>query len=242
MKPPSRWIEDEAAPNLLRRDLEAAGRPPEGFDLDRAVRRFEAALVLLPAVSAVTVTSAASAAKLAPWVIAVMTAGGLGTGAYLLAADSPPKPVASVQRPAMTPPLRLSSAPSPAADVPVPALAPSVSPKPRPPRAAVPKRIPVMRPAAPKEEVLDGLVRREVAHLGRTRAMLERDPSSALRLAEEGHASFEQGILREEREALALFALARLGRTDELKDRGERYLTHYPRGPFAERVRSLLHP
>ena len=74
------------------------------------------------------------------------------------------------------------------------------------------------RPRPPRRAVdLDAALRRETAHLAETRRLSVRDPKAALTLAERGHREFVGGMFREEREAIAIFALEELGR-----DRGAR--------------------
>ena len=76
----------------------------------------------------------------------------------------------------------------------------------------------------------------EVAHLARVRAA-SGDPARALALAEEGHRLFPTGIFSQEREAIAIGAVAALGRRAEARARGEAFLARHPNSVFAERVR-----
>jgi hypothetical protein len=86
----------------------------------------------------------------------------------------------------------------------------------------------------------DDSVRREIEHLGRVRRKVGADPARALQLAKEGDREFVDGLLREERAALAIEALVKLGRDDEARKRAGRYLARFPKGPSSERVRSLV--
>ncbi len=77
----------------------------------------------------------------------------------------------------------------------------------------------------------------ETRHLAALRRLAERDPEVAITFAAEGDRRFPRGILGEEREAIAIACLARLGRTDEANRRAVRFLQNYPESPFAPSVR-----
>ncbi len=83
-------------------------------------------------------------------------------------------------------------------------------------------------------------VQREFAQLARVRAALEHGASAALALADAGNREFPHGMLAEERDALAIRALARLGRIAELHRRGAIYLQRFPRGIHTAEVRQAL--
>ena len=51
---------------------------------------------------------------------------------------------------------------------------------------------------------------------------------------------FDEGLLREERERMAIETLASLGRDEPARRRAQAFLTRYPSSPHAERVRSIL--
>jgi hypothetical protein len=104
---------------------------------------------------------------------------------------------------------------------------------------ATPSVRPVRRkPAPPSEDPAHA----ELAHAARLRALEAVDPSAALREAAEGDRLFARGVLGEEREAIAIGALAKLGRTQEVRERAARYLAAHPTGPLAEEVRQLAGP
>lgn len=92
---------------------------------------------------------------------------------------------------------------------------------------------------APAPSAADRLAE-EVAHLGELRRTLSADPARALTLADQGHARFADGALRQEREALALSALEKLGRRDALHQRGEAFLKRYPQSSFTPQVKRML--
>ena len=76
--------------------------------------------------------------------------------------------------------------------------------------------------------------------MAQLRRALRSDPARALALANAGQQEFRRGQLVEEREAIAVLALARLGRRAELDRRGARFLRRYPRSAFAERIERQL--
>jgi hypothetical protein len=77
-------------------------------------------------------------------------------------------------------------------------------------------------------------------NLARARHVLATDPASALALAEAGQREFSDGLFGEEREAIEVLALARLGRHREAAARGRRFLARHPRGPLSEQVRAAI--
>jgi hypothetical protein len=85
----------------------------------------------------------------------------------------------------------------------------------------------------------DDALRREVAAMARLRALAATDPSAAVRLSRQIAGEFPDGMLGEERDALAVVALARAGRGDEARASAARYVRRYPRGPHLARVRAV---
>lgn len=83
-------------------------------------------------------------------------------------------------------------------------------------------------------------VRREFAQLARVRAAVARDLDEALALAAAGNREFPRGMLREERDALAIRALARLGRHGALQRAATAYLRRFPHGIHSAEVRQEL--
>jgi hypothetical protein len=93
------------------------------------------------------------------------------------------------------------------------------------PKAAAPTRDPLVE---------------ETEHMARMRAIGDSDPAQAFALAEEGQRRFPSGLFAQEREAVAIGALAHLGRAAEARARAKVFLASYPRSSFAERIRKLL--
>lgn len=78
----------------------------------------------------------------------------------------------------------------------------------------------------------------EMAHLAELRALAGSDPARALALADEGHARFPKGTFGQEREAIAISALARLGRTEQAQQRARAFLARHPESPFSESIQN----
>jgi hypothetical protein len=94
--------------------------------------------------------------------------------------------------------------------------------------------------ADPSAEAATAELFREAKLVARARGSLDRDAADALRLTERAAAEFPRGQLVEEREALAIRALTRLGRTSEAQKRGSAFLRLYGDGAHAEAVRRAL--
>lgn len=101
--------------------------------------------------------------------------------------------------------------------------------------------VPSGHPAQPRRSADDdGRVMAEVQQVAQLRSLAESNPAAALALADEGNRMFVGGALRQEREAIAVASIVRLGRLAEARKRAQSFLADYPRGPFATRVRSLV--
>ena len=107
----------------------------------------------------------------------------------------------------------------------------------RPP--SPPQPVPASEASVPAAGAGD--VRREIAQLAEVRRAFEDGEfAAALTLADAGNRRFSGGLLYEEREAIAVRALAELGRPADARKRGERYLARFPSGPHAARVRKAI--
>jgi hypothetical protein len=84
----------------------------------------------------------------------------------------------------------------------------------------------------------------EIAVLHRARALLETDPGTALSLARQHAARHPDSTFREEREALVVEALLRLGSLGQARARFEAFEQAYPRSPYRRRLlaRGLAEP
>jgi outer membrane protein assembly factor BamD (BamD/ComL family) len=74
----------------------------------------------------------------------------------------------------------------------------------------------------------------------RIRALLERDPTAAYRLAQRSEREFPGGVLSEERQALQVVALAKSGATEDARRKAVRFFARYPESPMRELVESAL--
>jgi hypothetical protein len=116
--------------------------------------------------------------------------------------------------------------------------APAAAPTPRVAQA----RVALTHGAAPVKANLDDAMRREIAQLAQIKAALDTDPARAYRLAQAGNREFGRGMLRQEREALAVLSLSQLGRRTEAAARARVFLARYPQSPLRESIERLLHP
>jgi hypothetical protein len=243
---PKRLLVDPDTNDAVRQDLERAlAAPPPPYDVSKGLTR----LLAVTAPAAAAGLGAGAVAKGAKWALALKW--GLGGSAVLATAVvattvivSPAVPDAPVSAPA-APTARVapSAAPAPVSpvDPPVPEVsAPVVEVLPSPSASSSGSIRTRARTQSSDPTSADNRVAREVALLGRARSALSSNPAQALALAEEGHRDFPRGVLREERESIAVLALVRLGRDTEAKARGAAFLERYPHGPFSEKVRSAL--
>jgi hypothetical protein len=77
----------------------------------------------------------------------------------------------------------------------------------------------------------------EIDNFVRARALSASEPGRSLELVELGNQRFARGLLYEEREALAIDCLLRLGRKQEARVRGDTFLRDHSESPLAEKVR-----
>jgi hypothetical protein len=82
----------------------------------------------------------------------------------------------------------------------------------------------------------------EGALLLRARHELASDPSAALGLTQDHARRFPSGTLVQEREVLAIEALARLGRSAEARHRLDDFRARFPQSPHIARLASLIGP
>jgi hypothetical protein len=157
--------------------------------------------------------------------VVVALAGGVVGGAHVLRRAAPASETVSPASP--TAPV------APAAPEPLPAVVrPSRSP-------ALPAR---ESPPAPRSSPGSRLAEEGRVVLDARRALREGDAASALRRLEAARAAFAGGALVQEREALAIEALARLGRRDAAAARARAFLRAYPGSPHAAAVAKLATP
>jgi len=114
----------------------------------------------------------------------------------------------------------------------------SSAPTPSPAADAIDAELARIRARAERagEGDADAALRREIADLGRIKALLESDPAQAYRLAQAGHRQHRRGMLRHEREGLAVLALWNLDRHSEAEARTRAFLARYPNSPLRAEV------
>jgi hypothetical protein len=123
---------------------------------------------------------------------------------------------------------------------------PAESPAPAPERAA--PKAPSKTPGA-TSDTSSALSRApaaappsETSLLRDARLALNGDPAGALALTEQHRREYPNGGLAQEREVIAITALARLGRTSEARSRAERFRSSYPTSPYIDRVDRAVPP
>jgi hypothetical protein len=79
----------------------------------------------------------------------------------------------------------------------------------------------------------------ELALLQRAHDLVRTDPARALRLTEEDARRFGSGPLTQEREVIAIEALAELNRTDEALARSAQFLQQFPSSLHRRRIEAL---
>lgn len=151
-------------------------------------------------------------------------AGWLSFGPAEGAAPPPSTPVAlPAERPAEVPP-------SPPVSVAAPALPPPNEPAPKlealPAAKPLASTAPARRPEPPSEVEL----------VGKARSALRGDPALALVITEEHRKAYPRGSLAEEREVLAIEALAALGRRGAARARAAAFEAASPRSAYAARI------
>ena len=97
--------------------------------------------------------------------------------------------------------------------------------------AAAPEETAPPAPATPREP--------EVDFLRRAQAALASSPSEALKMADDYPSVYPRGILAQEREVIAIDALARLGRRREAALRAEAFRSAFPRSAHLSRLAAL---
>lgn len=175
-----------------------------------------------------------------------LTAGMLAKGAAVVVLGAAAAVYVGTRTPGNAPPA--PAAPPPAARVPA-EPAPPAAPPPVPEVSPVPTAPEVeATPAAPlphrRLRAPDPAVRASEAEmLGEAQAALATDPGRALALTDAHRRQFPHAVLGQEREVIAIEALARLGRKAEAKARAERFLAAHPSSAHRSKIESIIgHP
>jgi hypothetical protein len=243
-----RWTEDGSdAPTELQQWLRAsrasAAAPDEIAELAQSLAQRlgpEAGLAAASRAPAVAGKAWLASGRWAAWLAA--GAGSVAVVWYLASEPSRSAPAASAARaPAIVAP---SAAVLPVAELPAPpvsersevAAAPELaSPSLAPPGPAAPARARAPRAAAASNARARP---QEAALLERAQSALATRPARALALTREHRRLFADGALVEEREAIAVEALRRLGREQEASQRAAVFAAQYPNSVHRSRVQA----
>jgi hypothetical protein len=221
------------ASDRLRRLIED-GRADVGTDAD--IQKLEAALVPMlwpggagPAGSGTaSAAGAKGAAALAPKVAAAVALALAGASTLWLAASHGPPPAMHPAPSAATETLHPAvEAPAPPAPARALAPAPTIESQDLPSASGSAHR-----------RALDSVSEADL--LGQAQAVLASDPGRALALAEQHSRRFPHGVLTQEREVIAVEALARLGRRAEAAARAERFLQAFPTSAHRSKIESII--
>lgn len=225
---PPRLVDDPSAAASLREDLRSAIEHPPQIPLPAE----------LPAPSSA-----------APFPLGLVAVGVLAVAVLALllwpAADDPggastpaaPAPTEAVAPEAVAPE---AVAPEPL-DADRPAAAPDAgalvaeASDPTPPEPpVVVERADRSQRAEPPPTVAD-----EVAHMAELRRIARAEPARALAMAREGERRFRGGLFSEERQAIVVLSLDRLGRARAARRHAERFLRRYPNSTLAGVIRPI---
>ena len=257
---PIRLLDSPDMAASLRADLAQAGNVAvTGLDKTAGLSALQAAIAAEGAAAATA--TAASGSMLGKLAVGGLIVAGLGVAAW--AATRPdPTPPPAVEAPAVSAPTAVAEAevPPPPQLEPAPVVAaptdvdahthaaePEVEAEPEAEaEVAAPSKV---RPHPRKkkkvetpvpEEPAESAVLREARMVREARKLLGVNPSRALALTREAADEFPRGQLVEEREAIAIRALAKLGRRDAAQARADRFLKKHGSGPHAEAVRRAI--
>jgi hypothetical protein len=106
--------------------------------------------------------------------------------------------------------------------------------------AAVAQRATAGEASAETSELRRAPAQSEVELLKEARRVLSSDPERALMLTRRYGAEYPHGTYAQEREFIAISALARLGRTAEAKSRGAAFRARYGRSAYLPQLERLL--
>jgi RNA polymerase sigma-70 factor (ECF subfamily) len=206
----------------LFRDERARGHAPEGAKR-RAFERLERAVGSPRGTGIETANAVVSRARLLPLVGALLVGGVLGV---VVGTTSLPPRIVYVDRVVMP----VAAAPSPAAPVEIGSAAST---------SLAPSASTAVAPSSASDK--DTALARERMVLDVARTALGRgDGARALEAVNRHAKEFPRGQMSEEREAIAVQALAKLGRTDDAAARGIRFRNRYPNSVLGPVVDAAL--
>jgi hypothetical protein len=173
----------------------------------------------------------------AKWTASLLLACAVGLYALVQLGSKSSVPVryaapVSAARPVVPPPVERAAAPAVASDVPAVKIATPAAKLSRHERThAAPRRVAPAVGVSPDAEL---------TLLKQAEATLDRDPASALVLAEQHAKLYPRGLFAQEREILAIEALLKLRQRSTALVRAKDFALLYPESPHTRRVRSLL--
>ena len=257
-----RLLDDPMLGSELRAELQRSRRAGEDYDVLAKLPQLRAALGTAPLTATEPANrdgrgagadSAATGTRLAHeaarWKLTLLSAAfGVGSAVVWVMTAQPHEPP-----PARSPSAATAAAPSQAA---APRVA-GAAPEPAEPAARSAPSIATPEAEAARAESTSEPVsrvpdptadsgqstttsRREIAQLVRIRALLERDPDAAYRLAQRSDREFPRGVLNEERLALSVLALAKSGESVAAAQKARQFFQRYPQSPLREQVTAAL--
>ena len=246
MSDPKRWVDEDGGSSALEQELLRAGQS-ERMPLDQKKRRW-AAIAEQAALSAAAsapaprggagTSGAASGLAKGGWVKSLSTLAllaGAGAGAWAVSHRGPREPTAAH---ASAPTTRIAAplaAPGAGAAVGSAHSAPAAK-ETALEAAPSPKSAPVV-PGHTVVPAQNSRLAEEARTVLDARTELERgNPAAALHLLEAARVDFPNGSLGQEREALAIEALAASGRKDAASVRARAFLRRFPGSPHASNV------
>jgi type IV secretory pathway VirB10-like protein len=224
-------------PSELRAELARSRRAGHDYDVLAKLPQLRAALdaaAQAPADggSADASTSGALHAAPAAWKI-VMLVAAVGTTALGAWSLQQRKPAAVAPAPVEQHVAPVAPEPAVQAAEPAPSKAEPAAPE------AMPNPVVALQPE-PSPQPAARSSRREIAQLVRIRALLQRDPAAAYRMAQRSEREFPRGVLSEERQALQVLALAKSGDMDAANQRAQAFFARYPQSPMRELLEEAL--
>jgi hypothetical protein len=250
MKAPRRWLDDAALAPGLRDDLRRTAAAPCAYDAAAGLAALQLALgtgavaiaagAAPAAASAQTASAAAAAAPAKSAVLFTAVGAKLGLAVVATAAVVVASVLVTTERAAPRRPHagdHATAVPARAKPGPGLAAAAAVPGEQQPAALAKAPNVPAPAQVAPvRAHGARDRARREIVQLGRVKALLERDPARALAAAQSGHRQFPRGMLRHEREGLAVLALFAIDRRTEAEQRARAFLERYPHSPLRAQI------
>lgn len=243
MSEPTRLLDDPAIAEGLRADLaQAQSAVLQGLDVSAGAAGLKAAIA-----AETTATGAAGAG--ASKVLALGLAGTVTAGALVwFALRTPtPEPELAAAAPVVSTGTPEASASAEAETVLVePEVAPEI---PKPDSAVMPLPVELESPTPelapttrkrPRRADKQADYLKEAKLVSDARAAMKTDARAALELLTQARSEFPRGLLREEREALTILSLAKLGRAKQASASARRFLDKYSESPYAAVVRQVL--